>query len=201
MSQANIAEMTSRNRPTLLTIPREIREEFYKHLLVLKYPITIQCQDRTNDPPQIFLTCHQLYYEAWEYFYSKNVVVLKMNLHSVIFERLTRSYKTHAGLISRLSMDFTTFNGGRRAATHYYRERVESIVRTLVREKKGRGPLLLKELILTYRKVGNPSRQLDRLRGRIGKVPLSHGLEVCFMGLRSAFDKIEGRFMPQRTMR
>ncbi len=56
-------------------------------------------------------------------------------------------------------MDFTTFNEGRRAAVHNYRERVESIVRTLVREKKGRGPLLLKELILTYRNVGNPSRQ------------------------------------------
>ncbi len=134
----------------------------------------------------------------------------------MIFERLTCSYKTHAGLISRSSMDFTTFNEGRRAAVHYYRERVESIVRTLVREKKGRGPLLLKELILTYRNVGNPGRQyglwesdndlaylapLDRLRGRIGKVPLSHGPEVCFMGLQSAFDKIEGRFMPQRTTR
>lgn len=50
-------------------------------------------------------------------------------------------------------MDFTTFDGGRRAAVHYYRERVELIVRTLVREKKGSGSLLLKELILTYRKV------------------------------------------------
>jgi len=87
MSQANIAEMTSRNRPTLLTIPREIREEIYKHFLVLKYPITIQCQDRANDPPQIFLTCHQLYYEASEYFYSKNVVVLKMDQLSVVFGR------------------------------------------------------------------------------------------------------------------
>lgn len=85
-----------------------------------------------------------------------------------------------------------------------------------MREKKGRGPLLLKELTLTYRNVGNPSRQyglwesdndlaylapLDKLRGRIGKVSLSHGPEVCFIGLKSAFDKIEGRFMPQRTTR
>lgn len=69
MSQPNIAEMTSKNRPTLLMIPREIREEIDKHLTCSQdNPITIQCRDGAKDPPPILLTRHILTYEAAEYF-------------------------------------------------------------------------------------------------------------------------------------
>lgn len=207
MFEVHTADTAARNRPTLLALPLEIREEIYKHLLVYECPMTIR---RRKNCPKIFLTSRQLYSEATRYFFSKNVVLLNVDYLSAASGRLNCGFQAYAGKVSRLRMDFTTAYEQRRVGAPCYRERIDFIARTLMREKgekEERGPLLLKELIITYRKLGHISYGWDlgylapfsQLKGRIGKLSLSHGPETCFEGLQSEFDKIEELLMPQTT--
>lgn len=60
MPEIQAAELVTRDPPTLQTIPAEICDEIFKHLLEHKYPITIQHLYKTKNASRIFMTCNQL---------------------------------------------------------------------------------------------------------------------------------------------
>lgn len=76
--------------PTLLALPLEIRHNIYSHLLidndVIRYHETLI---RTRS---IFLTCRQIYHEAFDYFYAKNTFSLSLiTPHYSVMEIATTS--------------------------------------------------------------------------------------------------------------
>ena len=106
MPEIQAAELVTREPPTLQTVPQEIRDEIFKHLLVWKYPITIQRIYKTDNAPRIFMTCRQLHREASKYFYNNNVVSIVLDPLDVSYQQQTHNIKTHMGQVSKLCLHF-----------------------------------------------------------------------------------------------
>ena len=72
--------------PTLLALPVEIRHIIYSHLLIhrstsLPHLIDIKvfkADDRRRTVQNLFLTCRQIYNEAFEYYYTNNKFLLSL---------------------------------------------------------------------------------------------------------------------------
>ena len=72
--------------PTLLALPTEIRHIIYSHLLIhrstsLPHLIDIKvfkADDRRRTVQNLFLTCRQIYNEAFDYYYTNNKFLLSV---------------------------------------------------------------------------------------------------------------------------
>ena len=59
--------------PTLLALPLEIRQQIYSYLLINKHAKFLLRSDINFSAHALSLTCRQLYIEALDYYYRKNV--------------------------------------------------------------------------------------------------------------------------------
>lgn len=159
---------------TLLTLPLEIRNQIYSYMLLNDFIIDMIAANVTRPQEHgLFLTCHQLHFEAFEYYYDVNTFQLSLSdptyspneyLHGdfTLMKRLgdMRNLHVEIGAMERESVGVTSCDVN--VLRHEVERRWARFVQQLTHVHEGQVGPLLRSLIVVERCIRSHKSPLSK---------------------------------------